>query len=43
MPEVVEGTVVYLTEREQLLNINAQIWGVISINEFRYNPELKLW
>ncbi|XLS27718.1 30S ribosomal protein S1 [Flavobacteriaceae bacterium M23B6Z8] len=40
--EVVEGTVVHLTEREAIIDINAKSEGVISLNEFRYNPELKV-
>ncbi len=38
--EVVEGTVVYLTDREAIIDINAKSEGVISLNEFRYNPNL---
>ena len=40
--EVVVGTVVYLTEREAIIDINAKSEGVISLNEFRYNPDLKV-
>ncbi|MBL7473192.1 30S ribosomal protein S1 [Robertkochia sediminum] len=40
--EVVEGTVVHLTDREAIIDINAKSEGVISLNEFRYNPDLKL-
>ena len=40
--EVVQGTVVYLTEREAIIDINAKSEGVISLNEFRYNPDLKV-
>jgi len=40
--EVVEGTVVYLTDREAIIDINAKSEGVISLNEFRYNSELKV-
>ncbi|MCJ7466950.1 MAG: 30S ribosomal protein S1 [Maribacter sp.] len=40
--EVVEGTVVYLTDREAIIDINAKSEGVISLNEFRYNPNLKV-
>jgi small subunit ribosomal protein S1 len=40
--EVVEGTVVYLTDREAIIDINAKSEGVISLNEFRYNPSLKI-
>ena len=39
---VVEGTVVYLTDREAIIDINAKSEGVISLNEFRYNPNLKV-
>ncbi len=38
--EVVEGTVVYITDREAIIDINAKSEGVISLNEFRYNPNL---
>lgn len=38
--EVVEGTVVAIGKREVLVNIGYKSEGVISINEFRYNPEL---
>ena len=38
--EVVEGTVVVLNKREVIVNIGYKSEGVISINEFRYNPEL---
>ena len=37
---VVEGTIVHLTEREAIIDINAKSEGVISLNEFRYNPNL---
>ena len=40
--EVVDGTVVYLTDREAIIDINAKSEGVISLNEFRYNPDLKV-
>ncbi len=40
--EVVEGTVVYITDREAIIDINAKSEGVISLNEFRYNPGLKV-
>ena len=40
--DVIEGTVVYMTEREAIIDINAKSEGVISKNEFRYNPELKV-
>ena len=40
--EVVDGTVVHMTEREAIIDINAKSEGVISLNEFRYNPDLKV-
>src|SRR5690606_23938142 len=40
--EVVEGTVIHLTDREAIIDINAKSEGVISLNEFRYNPDLKV-
>ncbi|WP_194767717.1 30S ribosomal protein S1 [Tamlana sp. I1] len=38
--EVVEGTVVHITDRDAIIDINAKSEGVISLNEFRYNPNL---
>ena len=38
--EVVEGTVVAMNKREVIVNIGYKSEGVISINEFRYNPDL---
>lgn len=40
--EVIEGTVVGITKREVFVNIGYKSEGVISINEFRYNPDLKV-
>ena len=40
--EVVEGVVTHLTDREAIIDINAKSEGVISLNEFRYNPGLKV-
>lgn len=40
--EVVEGTVVRVTDRDAIVDINAKSEGVISLNEFRYNPNLKV-
>ena len=40
--DVIKGTVVYMTEREAIIDINAKSEGVISLNEFRYNPDLKV-
>jgi len=39
---VVEGTVIHMTDREAIIDINAKSEGVISLNEFRYNPDLKI-
>jgi len=38
--EVIEGIVIRKTEREAIIDINAKSEGVISLNEFRYNPNL---
>ena len=38
--DVIEGTVVRLTERDAIIDINSKSEGVISLNEFRYNPNL---
>ncbi|MET1260462.1 30S ribosomal protein S1 [Flagellimonas sp. DF-77] len=40
--EVVKGKVVHMTDREAIIDINAKSEGVISLNEFRYNPDLKV-
>jgi small subunit ribosomal protein S1 len=40
--EVVEGTVITITDRDAIIDINAKSEGVISLNEFRYNPNLKV-
>ncbi|HEY4619159.1 MAG TPA: 30S ribosomal protein S1 [Flavobacterium sp.] len=40
--EVVDGTVVRITDRDVIVDINAKSEGVISLNEFRYNPNLKV-
>jgi small subunit ribosomal protein S1 len=40
--EVVEGVVVHMTDRDAIIDINAKSEGVVSLNEFRYNPELKV-
>ncbi len=39
---VILGEVLNITEREAIIDINAKSEGVISLNEFRYNPELKV-
>ena len=38
--QVVEGTVIHMTERDAIIDINAKSEGVISLNEFRYNSNL---
>ncbi|WP_299439460.1 30S ribosomal protein S1 [uncultured Aquimarina sp.] len=40
--EVVDGTVINITDRDAIIDINAKSEGVISLNEFRYNPDLKV-
>ena len=40
--DVIEGVVIYMTDREAIIDINAKSEGVISLNEFRYNPDLKV-
>ncbi len=40
--EVIEGTVVTLSNREVVVNIGFKSDGVIQMNEFRYNPDLKI-
>ena len=40
--DVVEGVVVRITDRDAIVDINAKSEGVISLNEFRYNPGLKV-
>ncbi|MBR6900165.1 MAG: S1 RNA-binding domain-containing protein, partial [Bacteroidales bacterium] len=39
--EVIEGTIVALTDREAVVNVGAKSDGVIPISELRYNPDLK--
>ena len=40
--DVVQGKVIHMTDREAIIDINAKSEGVISLNEFRYNPDLKV-
>jgi small subunit ribosomal protein S1 len=40
--EVVHGTVIQMTSREVVINIGYKSEGVVSLNEFRYNPGLKV-
>jgi small subunit ribosomal protein S1 len=39
--EVIDGTVISMNKREVVINIGYKSEGVVSLNEFRYNPELK--
>jgi len=38
--QVIDGEVIRLTDREAIIDINSKSEGVISLNEFRYNPSL---
>ena len=40
--QVLDGTVVKITDREVVIDINFKSDGVISFNEFKYNSELKV-
>ncbi len=40
--QVIDGVVVRMTDREAIIDINSKSEGVISLNEFRYNPDLKV-
>jgi len=40
--EVVKGTVIQMTPREVVINIGYKSEGVVSLNEFRYNQDLKV-
>ena len=40
--EVVTGKVIAKTDREIIVDINSKSEGVVSLNEFRYNPDLKV-
>ncbi len=39
--EVIDGTVVAKSSREVVVNIGYKSEGIVSLNEFRYNPDLK--
>ena len=39
---IIHGEVIHLTEKDVIIDINAKSEGVISKNEFRYNPDLKV-
>lgn len=40
--DVVMGTVISMNKREVVVNVGYKSDGVVSMNEFRYNPELKI-
>jgi small subunit ribosomal protein S1 len=40
--QVVNGIVVQLTDRDAIIDISSKSEGVVSLNEFRYNPDLKV-
>jgi small subunit ribosomal protein S1 len=40
--EVIDGTVISMNKREVVINIGFKSEGVVSVNEFRYNPDLKV-
>ena len=40
--DVIEGLVTRITDRDAIIDINSKSEGVISLNEFRYNPGLKV-
>jgi len=39
--EVVDGTIISISKKEVVVNIGYKSEGVVSANEFRYNPDLK--
>jgi small subunit ribosomal protein S1 len=38
--DVIEGRIIRITDRDAIIDINSKSEGVISLNEFRYNPAL---
>ena len=40
--DVIEGTIISLNKREAVVNIGYKSDGIIPVNEFRYNPEIKV-
>jgi small subunit ribosomal protein S1 len=40
--QVVNGVVVQITDRDVIIDISSKSEGVVSMNEFRYNPDLKV-
>ena len=40
--DVIEGTIIALNKREAVVNIGYKSDGIIPMNEFRYNPDIKI-
>ena len=40
--EVIEGTVISMNKREVVVDIGYKSDGIVSLNEFRYNPDMKV-
>ena len=40
--EVIEGTIIAMNKREAVVNIGYKSDGIIPMNEFRYNPDIKV-
>ena len=40
--EIIDGTVIAMNKREVVINIGYKSEGIVSMNEFRYNPNLKV-
>ncbi len=40
--DVIEGTIIALNKREAVVNIGYKSDGIIPVNEFRYNPDIKV-
>ena len=40
--EVIDGTIIALNKREAVVNIGYKSDGIIPVNEFRYNPDIKV-
>ena len=40
--EIIDGKVIAMNKREVVINIGYKSEGIVSLNEFRYNPDLKV-
>ena len=40
--DVIEGTIIAINKREAVVNIGNKSDGIIPMNEFRYNPDIKV-